>query len=138
LSSSILSILLDLLPIHDDSTVSLTVRTDQNALTDNYLIVAITRAKALLIVIGDPTVLGLDPLWRSFLNYIHGNGGWTGKKMSWDPEADVRGEGGYDKEIRDEADKEMSELIERMRGVGVGDEEDQMEGNFDRPWREEE
>ncbi|KAJ7931318.1 hypothetical protein B0H13DRAFT_1858158 [Mycena leptocephala] len=39
--------------------------------------VAVTRAQALLIVIGDPDVLSLDPLWRSFLNYIYTNGGWT-------------------------------------------------------------
>ncbi|KAL0566482.1 hypothetical protein V5O48_015530 [Marasmius crinis-equi] len=46
--------------------------------------VAITRAQALLIVIGNPLVLGLDPLWRSFLNYVHVNGGWRGKVPSWD------------------------------------------------------
>lgn len=91
-----------------------------------------------MIIVGDPSVLGLDPLWRSFLNYIHQNGGWIGKKIPWDPETDVSEGGGYDKEVREEADKEMNELIERLRGVGVGDEQDQMEGNFDRPWREDE
>ena len=44
-----------------------------------------TRAQALLIVIGDPDVLGLDPLWRAFLNYIHSNGTWKGLAIPWDP-----------------------------------------------------
>jgi len=37
--------------------------------------VALTRAQALLIVVGNPIVLSLDPLWRQFLNYIHVRGG---------------------------------------------------------------
>ncbi|KAG7097715.1 hypothetical protein E1B28_005039 [Marasmius oreades] len=45
--------------------------------------VAITRAQALLIVIGNPLVLGLDPLWRAFMNYVHTNGGWCGAPPSW-------------------------------------------------------
>ncbi|EGO29184.1 hypothetical protein SERLADRAFT_456584, partial [Serpula lacrymans var. lacrymans S7.9] len=51
--------------------------------------VAVTRAQALLIVIGDPSVLSLDPLWRSFLNYVHNNGGWKGPSITWDPLAPV-------------------------------------------------
>jgi helicase MOV-10 len=47
------------------------------------LSVAITRAQALLIVIGDPEVLGKDKLWRIFLNYIESRKGWTGKVHSW-------------------------------------------------------
>jgi len=44
-----------------------------------------TRAQALLIVIGDPNVLSLDPLWRGFLNYIFNSGGWRGyPKPNWD------------------------------------------------------
>ena len=42
-------------------------------------LVAITRAQALLIVIGDPEVLGKDELWRTFLNYIKSRNGWMGK-----------------------------------------------------------
>ncbi|KAF8343993.1 P-loop containing nucleoside triphosphate hydrolase protein [Cantharellus anzutake] len=45
--------------------------------------VAVTRAQALLIVVGDPVVLSLDPLWRSFMDYVHENGGWTGMKKDW-------------------------------------------------------
>ena len=49
------------------------------------LSVAITRAQALLIVIGDPDVLGKDKLWHTFLNYIESRKGWTGKVHSWKP-----------------------------------------------------
>jgi helicase MOV-10 len=52
----------------------------------NALLVAITRAQALLIVIGDPEVLGEDKLWRTFLNYIKSRKGWTGKMHSWKTE----------------------------------------------------
>jgi len=52
-------------------------------------IVAVTRAKALLIVVGDPTTLGMDPLWRRFLALIHRNGGWAGDEIPWDPEHDI-------------------------------------------------
>lgn len=51
--------------------------------------VAVTRAKALLIVVGDPATLSLDPLWRRFLVLIHRNGGWTGDEIPWDPENEI-------------------------------------------------
>jgi hypothetical protein len=53
------------------------------------LSVAITRAQALLIVIGDPEVLGKDKLWRLFLNFIESRKGWTGKVHSWKPDEAV-------------------------------------------------
>ncbi|NWZ41063.1 SDE3 helicase, partial [Brachypodius atriceps] len=40
--------------------------------------VAITRAKALLIVVGNPTVLSKDPHWHRFLRYCMEEGGYTG------------------------------------------------------------
>ena len=49
-------------------------------------LVAITRAQALLIVVGDPEVLGKDELWLRFLNHINSCGGWTGKMLSWRPQ----------------------------------------------------
>ena len=52
-------------------------------------LVAITRAQALLIVVGDPEVLGKDELWRTCLNYVWRRGGSTGKKFGWDPVAEV-------------------------------------------------
>jgi helicase MOV-10 len=51
----------------------------------NVLLVAITRAQALLIVIGDPDVLRKDKLWHTFLNYIESRKGWTGKMHNWKP-----------------------------------------------------
>ncbi|KAG8756229.1 hypothetical protein FRC12_010636 [Ceratobasidium sp. 428] len=55
--------------------------------------VAITRAQALLIIVGDPVILGLDPLWRQFLYFIYQSGGWTGSPFPWDPEADPEDSG---------------------------------------------
>jgi helicase MOV-10 len=46
--------------------------------------VAITRAKALLIVIGSPSVLSLDKEnWLPFIKYCHENEAWAGD--DWDP-----------------------------------------------------
>ncbi|KAG8870410.1 hypothetical protein FRB97_009799 [Tulasnella sp. 331] len=122
--------------------------------------VAITRAQALVIIVGDPDVLGLDPLWRSFLNYIHQNGGWKGRKIGWDPTEGVyRGVGGdddgpaaagtsYGRQRRSEMETEMDELVGRVRAMVLShvpvDEEDnedpngveRVEANADRPWRE--
>jgi len=49
------------------------------------MLVAITRAQALLIVIGDPDVLGKDKLWHTFKDYIESRKGWTGKMHNWKP-----------------------------------------------------
>ncbi|KAG9001262.1 hypothetical protein FRB93_012189 [Tulasnella sp. JGI-2019a] len=51
--------------------------------------VAITRAKGLLIIVGDPHILGRNPLWKQLLNYVHTNGGWTGREPNWDPNAET-------------------------------------------------
>lgn len=40
--------------------------------------VAVTRAKALLIVVGNPLLLGHDPDWKAFLEFCKENGGYTG------------------------------------------------------------
>src|ERR1700733_4838298 len=40
--------------------------------------VAITRARSLLIIIGDPKVLSLDQVWNEFLHYVREMGGWRG------------------------------------------------------------
>lgn len=46
--------------------------------------VAVTRAKALLIVIGSPAILALDKdNWLPFLKYCHQNKSWVGD--DWDP-----------------------------------------------------
>ena len=48
---------------------------------EKRLNVAITRAQAGIIVVGDPDVLSLDPIWRRFLLYVHDNGEWRGKPL---------------------------------------------------------
>uniref|UniRef100_A0A3Q1FUN6 RNA helicase n=1 Tax=Acanthochromis polyacanthus TaxID=80966 RepID=A0A3Q1FUN6_9TELE len=40
--------------------------------------VAVTRAKALLIVVGNPVVLNTDPTWGHFIKYCQDEGGYTG------------------------------------------------------------
>lgn len=45
--------------------------------------VAITRAQSLLILVGDPEVLGKDNFWRTFLNYVTLHNGSTGKLLGW-------------------------------------------------------
>ena len=47
------------------------------------LLGAITRAQSLLILVGDPGVLGKDMFWRTFLNYISLHNGSTGKLPGW-------------------------------------------------------
>ena len=54
------------------------------------LLVAITRAQALLIVIGDPEVLVKYYHWRTFLKYIKSRKGWTGKMHDWEDEEVVQ------------------------------------------------
>jgi len=100
----------------------------------------VTRAKSLLIVIGDPNVLGLDPLWREFLNYIYTNGGWVGPDIPWDPEEPVNLAGGYDRLVRDKATFDMEEFIQRLDGLTTSATDDfgGMDTNIDRPWVTEE
>lgn len=40
--------------------------------------VALTRAKALLIVVGNPNILARDPHWQQLLTYCRQNGSYTG------------------------------------------------------------
>jgi len=102
--------------------------------------VAVTRAKALLIIVGDPAVLSLDPLWRSFLNYVHLNKGWKGPPPHWDTRAPVM-EGGYDQELRGVGLTDMNDFTRRMEALtltgvdSVVDGEDE-DANIDRPWVE--
>ncbi|KAG1863688.1 hypothetical protein F4604DRAFT_1586867, partial [Suillus subluteus] len=56
--------------------------------------VAVTQAKALLIVIGDQNVLSLDPLWQLFLNSR-----WAGPGPTWDTAEMVDESGKYDQHI---------------------------------------
>ncbi|KAJ3561910.1 hypothetical protein NP233_g9904 [Leucocoprinus birnbaumii] len=97
--------------------------------------VSVTRAKALLIVIGDPEVLGLDPLWRSFLNYIHDNNGWKGPDIPWDPSEPVEN-GGYDMLVRNTASLDMNDFTRRMEAMTMEGIEDDPDAGVDKPWRE--
>ncbi|KAG9024569.1 hypothetical protein FRB95_011352 [Tulasnella sp. JGI-2019a] len=138
-----------------------TVRTDREQVTYDLrhmlgflvnprrLNVAVTRAKGLFVIVGDPLVLGLDPLWRKLMNYIHLNGGWTGTAPDWDPTAAVDDDPEIlvtERETR--RDTDMEELARRLMDVvvsgGVGAsssaphdyEEEQLESSGDRAWRE--
>lgn len=97
---------------------------------------AVTRAKALLIVIGDPEVLSLDPFWRSFLNYIYENKGWTGYPITWDPRAPVEHGGGYDRKIREAAEVDMNDFARRLEALTLEnvDAAEYDEGADDRRW----
>jgi len=78
--------------------------------------VAVTRAKALLIVVGDPGTLSLDPLWRRFLGLIHRNGGWTGDEIPWDPENDIEDDQ-VEEATRIGIIRDMQELAERVEAL---------------------
>ncbi|PPQ91577.1 hypothetical protein CVT25_012645 [Psilocybe cyanescens] len=105
-------------------------------LTEKPHLVAVTRAQALLIIVGDPQVLSLDPLWRSFLNYIYLQGGWTGPDITWDPNIPVDEAGGYDKDVRQTATLDMNEFARRMEGLALADVDEDLDANVDRPWRD--
>ncbi|KAG8944210.1 hypothetical protein FRC03_002138 [Tulasnella sp. 419] len=75
--------------------------------------VALTSCQALLIIIGSPNILRLDPLWRSFLNYIHQRGGWKGLPISWDANEDQEIEG-LEEAYRKEG---MTELEARLKSM---------------------
>ncbi|NXP63727.1 SDE3 helicase, partial [Chloropsis cyanopogon] len=52
--------------------------------------VAITRAKALLIVVGNPIVLSKDPHWHRFKTYCREEGGYTGYPYEYESTAEDR------------------------------------------------
>lgn len=109
------------------------------------------------MVVGNPLILGLDPLWRKFLSYVHRNGGWKGLEPTWNTNEheDNSGdeEGGGANVIPQAAGglTEMDALMQRLHDMVVADGEDKSddgeedfevarrEANEDRgPWREEE
>ncbi|CAE6366471.1 unnamed protein product [Rhizoctonia solani] len=76
--------------------------------------VAITRAQSLLVVVGDPLVLGLDTLWRRFLYFVHRSGGWKGTPFPWNPDANPD----EDPATFDSAEQEVRELLRRATEPG--------------------
>ncbi|RDX46171.1 P-loop containing nucleoside triphosphate hydrolase protein [Lentinus brumalis] len=96
--------------------------------------VAVTRAQALLIVVGDAYVLSIDPMWRGFMNYVYLGGGWRGDDPSWDPKVPVRTEGDYAAEMQEAAAAEMDALMARL----AEGEDLEGEANIDQAFQEEE
>ncbi|KAH9930501.1 P-loop containing nucleoside triphosphate hydrolase protein [Epithele typhae] len=95
--------------------------------------VAVTRAKGLLIVIGDSNVLSIDPIWRGFLNYVHRRGGWSGDAPEWDTAAPVDMNADYAAEMREAAANDMDALLARLEdGPDL-----EAEANVERPFEEE-
>lgn len=86
-------------------------------------------------------MLSLDPLWRSFLNYVHQNGGWKGPAPMWDTLAPVN-ESRYDAQVRDKAMKNMNSftrMLETLTLNGVQADGEEGEGDVDvdeRPWND--
>ncbi|KAI0062682.1 P-loop containing nucleoside triphosphate hydrolase protein [Artomyces pyxidatus] len=79
--------------------------------------VALTRAQAMLVVIGDPDALGRDNLWRTFINYVHGGGGYKGRPPSWNSQDEVPLEG-YERIPAGEGNyAEGEEFIDRVRST---------------------
>ncbi|KAF8320843.1 P-loop containing nucleoside triphosphate hydrolase protein [Clavulina sp. PMI_390] len=76
--------------------------------------VAMTRAQSLLIVIGDPVVLSLDPMWREFLEYIDVLGGWRGKPRDWDDDVSSQGRDLLT-ERKEAGVANMDDIAQRMR-----------------------
>ncbi|XP_023188535.1 putative helicase MOV-10 [Xiphophorus maculatus] len=51
--------------------------------------VAVTRAKALLIVVGNPLMLSADPNWASFIEYCKDEGGYSGFSHAEEDEEEI-------------------------------------------------
>ena len=97
---------------------------------------------ALLIVIGNPEVLSLDPMWRSFLNYVRRNNGCIGAEISWNYNQEVDVTGDYAEGYINAGIDDMNALAVRLQErtlarASVGDgESDDDGGNVDRPWKD--
>ena len=76
--------------------------------------VAMTRAKALLIVVGDAAILSVDPLWREFMNYIHANRGWRGDAPTWDVSAPVDANADYADELREAIAADINAVMAQL------------------------
>ena len=84
-------------------------------------LVAVTRAQALLVVIGDPIVLALDPLWREFINYVHVNGGFKGYPIDWNPEDPVDYSMDFARNRREQGLAEVENFIMEAEALDLGD-----------------
>lgn len=75
-------------------------------------------------------VLGLDPLWREYLNTVHAAGGWRGLPIPWDPVEPVDPDGGYDVDLRTRALDTADTLAQRLL------EEPELDPGEDQPFHE--
>lgn len=51
------------------------------------------------------------------MNYVHANGGWTGKKIDWDPQEAVGSVEALGQQRRTEAEREMDETLVRLKAL---------------------
>lgn len=51
--------------------------------------VAVTRAKALLVVVGNPRILCLDPSWKELISYTKSKGGYKGDDFNMEEEVEI-------------------------------------------------
>ena len=99
--------------------------------------VAVTRAKALLVIIGNPFILARDPCWRRAIDYAKTNGAYKGCDFSLDDvrvnggsggsEGSEGGGGGEEDELQRNLDRlhdEEAELQAAVQGPGEGDNDD--------------
>jgi len=70
---------------------------------------------ALLIIIGNPEVLSLDPIWNSFLNYVRRSNGCRGAEISWDYDEEVGVAGDYAEGYRSVRVDDMNALTIRLQ-----------------------
>ncbi|KZV99658.1 P-loop containing nucleoside triphosphate hydrolase protein [Exidia glandulosa HHB12029] len=105
--------------------------------------VAVTRAQALLVIVGDASVLSLDPLWRAFMNYVYDAGGWKGRRPDWDTDEEViEVRPGYDRERQTQALSDMDAFVARTKKAVLHnadaseDGEQEWDGVVDKEWRE--
>lgn len=102
----------------------------QSSTLNGTCLVAVTRAQALLIVVGDSYVLALDPLWKQFINYVHLGGGYTGQGIDWDPSESVDDSARLDEARRAQGLSELEELIMRTSELDMDDSDIEDPGAF--------
>lgn len=64
-------------------------------------------------------MLSLDPLWRSFLNFVHTRGGCRGKGIDWNPKDTVFNEAtdGYSGEKRAREERDLKAAMVRLKAL---------------------
>nr|CAB3263913.1 putative helicase mov-10-B.1 [Phallusia mammillata] len=81
--------------------------------------VAITRAKALLIVIGNPSILCKDHYWRKLLDFCRDRGGLSGIFYSLEDIEDEGSTGGNSDDESSDEDDDVDALSRRMEAIGL-------------------